>query len=170
MTLRPIERDARVAPMDATANTPPLVAFLALSDCQLLDVAGPFDLFAAARHDDGAPAYRCVLVSSEGDRVATEAGLALEAGADDCIYEKDVATILGDPTEFLSTKEALEGAGLTFLSAETGYVPQNTIEIASKDDAAKIMKLIGFLEDNEDVQNGYANYNIPDEWLEELSA
>ena len=95
---------------------------------------------------------------------------ALEAGADDCIYETDVATILGDPTEFLSTKEALEGAGLTFLSAETGYVPQNTIEIASKDDAAKIMKLIGFLEDNEDVQNVYANYNIPDEWLEELSA
>ena len=36
--------------------------------------------------------------------------------------------------------------------------------------AAKIMKLIGFLEDNEDVQNVYANYNIPDEWLEELSA
>ena len=55
------------------------------------------------------------------------------------------------------------------LSAETGYVPQNTIKVEDKSDAARILKLMDKLEDNEDVQNVYANYEIPDEWLEELA-
>ena len=93
----------------------------------------------------------------------------LESGAEDCIFENDVATIFGAAADFLDVKKRLEGTGLKFLSAETGYVPQSTIAISSKDDAAKVMKLIGFLEDNEDVQNVYANYDIPDEWLEELT-
>ena len=114
--------------------------------------------------------FRSIYVVETGGKSEDEImEAAIEAGADDCIYEQDVATLLGEPGEFLSVKEALESAGLSFLSAETGYVPQNTVDIASKDDAAKIMKLIGFLEDNEDVQNVYANYSIPDEWLEELS-
>ena len=62
----------------------------------------------------------------------------------------------------------IEQAGLAFLSAETGYVPQNTVAIGSKDDAAKILKLVNILEENEDVQNVYANYEMPDEWMEEL--
>ncbi len=95
--------------------------------------------------------------------------ITLETGAEDCIYEKDVATIFGAATDFLDVKEGLEGAGLSFLSAETGYVPQTSVEVPSKEDAAKVMKLIGLLEDNEDVQNVYANYSMPDEWLEELA-
>ena len=62
---------------------------------------------------------------------------------------------------------ALEEAGLTFLSAETAYVPQNTIAVESQEDAKKILRLIDDLEENDDVQNVYANYDMPEEWLAE---
>lgn len=95
---------------------------------------------------------------------------ALEAGAEDVLVEGDVATIFAAATDFIAVKTALEGAGVAMLSAETGYVPQNTVKVESKGDAEKILKLVDKLEDNEDVQNVYANYEIEDEWLEELSS
>ena len=96
--------------------------------------------------------------------------LALEGGAEDVLVEGDVATVFGGATDFLDVKTALEAGGAVLLSAETGYVPQNTIEVTSKSDAEKILKLIDRLEDNEDVQNVYANYDIPEEWMEELAS
>lgn len=113
--------------------------------------------------------FRSIFVVENGDR--DEDGmmeLALETGAEDVEVGDGLSTIYADATEFLSVKLALDEAGVAMLSAETGYVPQNTIKIESKDDAEKILKLIDLLEDNEDVQNVYANYDIPDEWLAEL--
>lgn len=97
-----------------------------------------------------------------------EAGL--EAGAEDVQVEGDIATVFAAATEFLGVKTALEEAGTVMLSAETGYVPQTAVEVPTKDDAAKILKLIDNLEDNEDVQSVYSNYDIKDEWLEELNS
>lgn len=114
--------------------------------------------------------FRSIFVTEMGERSEDDLmELALEAGAEDILVEDGIGTIYGDATEFLPLKEALEGGGLSMLSAETGYVPQNTIQVESKDDAKRILKLIDNLEDNEDVQNVYANYEIPDEWLEELA-
>ena len=96
--------------------------------------------------------------------------LALEAGADDVLVEGDVATIYAEAADFLGVKQALEDAGLTLLSGETGYVPQSTVQVGSKEDAKKILKLIENLEDNEDVQSVYTNYDIPSEWIEELES
>ena len=95
--------------------------------------------------------------------------IALEAGAEDVEYGEEVATVYADATQFLDVKGALEGAGLTFLSAATGYVPQNSVAVPSKDEAEKLFKLIAALEDNDDVQDVYANYDMPDEWVAELS-
>ena len=67
-------------------------------------------------------------------------------------------------------KEGLESGGLALLSAETGYMPQNTVEVTSKDDAKKILKMIDALEDNDDVQSVYTNHDMPSEWLEELGS
>lgn len=115
--------------------------------------------------------FRSVFVVERGGRSEDElTELALEAGAEDLVVEDDVATILADATEFLPVKEALEGAGLVMLSAETGYMPQNTIQVEDREDAKKILKLIDRLEDNDDVQSVYANFEMPDEWLEELRA
>lgn len=114
--------------------------------------------------------FRSIFVIEMGDKTEDDLmEVALEAGADDVQVEDGVGTVYGDPTEFLALKSAMEAAGLEMLSAETGHVPQNTVAIESKDDAKRILKLIDTLEDNEDVQSVYANYEIPDEWLEELS-
>jgi YebC/PmpR family DNA-binding regulatory protein len=93
---------------------------------------------------------------------------ALEVGADDVEVDEDIATIYAPPTDFLAVKAALEERALEFLSAETGYVPQMRVELADKEDARKVLALIDLLDDNEDVQNVYSNYDIRDEWLEEL--
>lgn len=114
--------------------------------------------------------FRSIFVVETGGKdedALTE--IALEVGADDVVIDGDTATFYADPTEFLDVKEALGAQGLEFLSAETGYVPQNTVKIESKADAEKVLKLIDLLEDNEDVQNVYANYEIPDEWLAEIA-
>ncbi len=114
--------------------------------------------------------FRSILVvetAGKGEEELME--LALAAGANDVVLEGDVATFYADATEFLAVKAALEAAGLEFVSAETGYVPQSTIKVATKEDAAKVLKLVLALEENEDVQSVYANYDIADEWLEELA-
>ncbi len=96
--------------------------------------------------------------------------VALEAGAEDIQVEGDVATVYAAATDFIDVKTALEGAGVVMLSAAVGYVPQTAVEVPTKEDAAKILKLIDALEDNDDVQTVYSNYDIKDEWLEELSS
>jgi len=114
--------------------------------------------------------FRSIFVVETGERTEDEVmECALEAGAEDVEVDEDVATVYAAAGDFLEVKDALEGQGLAFLSAETGYVPQNTVTIGDKDEAAKLFKLIGLLEDNEDVQNVYANYDMPDEWVDELS-
>ena len=113
--------------------------------------------------------FRSIFLVENGER--DEDGmmeLALEAGAEDVEVGEGMSTIYADATEFLSVKLALDEAGMVMSSAETGYVPQNTVKVESQEDAAKILKLLDALEDNDDVQNVYANYDIADEWLEEL--
>ncbi|MCA9001162.1 MAG: YebC/PmpR family DNA-binding transcriptional regulator [Planctomycetes bacterium] len=113
--------------------------------------------------------FRSIFVVEMGERDEDQLmEIALEAGAEDVDVDGDVATIEGAPGDFLAIKEALEAAGLEMLSAETGYLPQTTAEVTDKDVARRILKLIDTLEDNEDVQNVYANYDMPDEWQEEL--
>ena len=115
--------------------------------------------------------FRSVFVVEKGEHDEDALmEIALEVGADDVEVEEEVATVFAAPADFLEVKDALEEKGLTFLSAETGYVPQNYIKVEDKDVAGKILRLVGFLEENEDVQNVYANYDIADEWIEELSS
>jgi YebC/PmpR family DNA-binding regulatory protein len=94
--------------------------------------------------------------------------LALEAGAEDVEVGETHSTVLASATEFIPVKEAIEQAGGKIVSAETGYVPQNTVAVEDKEQAKKILALLDALEDNDDVQNVFANYDIPDEWLEDL--
>jgi YebC/PmpR family DNA-binding regulatory protein len=115
--------------------------------------------------------FLSIFVAETGDRDEDALmELGLEAGADDVRIEGEMVTILAPPTEFLSVKEALEAGGLELVSAETGYMPQNSVKVEAKSDAKKILKLLDVLEDNEDVQSVYANYDIPEEWIEELAA
>ena len=110
------------------------------------------------------------VVDMEGQDEDAVMEAAIEAGAEDVRFDEGAATILGAATDFISVKEGLESGGMTLLSAETGYMPQNTVEVTSKDDAKKILKMIDALEDNDDVQSVYTNHDMPSEWLEELGS
>ena len=84
--------------------------------------------------------------------------IALEAGAEDVITDDDGAIeVLTPPAEFEAVKNALEAAGLKAEMAEVTYRADNTIELASEDDAAKMQKLLDALEDLDDVQEVYHN-------------
>jgi YebC/PmpR family DNA-binding regulatory protein len=114
--------------------------------------------------------HRSVLTVERGTRGEDELmELALEVGADDVKVEDGSATFLAAPTAFIEVKSALEKRGLAFLSAELGYVPLSTTPVADKEAAAGVLRLIELLDANEDVQDVYANYEMPEAWLEELA-
>jgi YebC/PmpR family DNA-binding regulatory protein len=113
--------------------------------------------------------FRSIFVIENGERDEEALmELALEAGAEDVEAEEEYTTIYGSAIDFISIKEALEAEGAEFVSAETGYVPQNWVEVGEKKDAARVLRLIDSLEDNDDVQNVFSNHDIREEWLDEL--
>jgi len=121
----------------------------------------------------GAPGSVAFLFDLRALFVAPRAGrdedelmeIALEAGADDVELDQEYVTILAGATELESVKLALEAAGLQLESAETGYVPQSTVRIEDEAVARRVLRLLEALEDNDDVQNVYANYDMPEQWL-----
>jgi len=104
-------------------------------------------------------------IEPEGRDEVALTEMALEVGADDVELNPDSAIFYAAPEDFMAVKGELESRDVTFLSAEVGYLPQNTVAVESENDAKKILRLVEALEDNDDVQNVYANYDIPDEWL-----
>ncbi len=113
--------------------------------------------------------FRSIFVIANGERDEEALmELALECGAEDVEVGDEYSTVFADPTDFMTVKEGLDAAGANVESAEIGYVPQNTVTIDDKGVAEKLLKLIEILEDNDDVQDVYSNYDIPEEWLTEL--
>jgi YebC/PmpR family DNA-binding regulatory protein len=95
--------------------------------------------------------------------------VALEAGADDVRPAGESFEVLCAPEAFQQVTEALEAAKIPTDSAELTRVAANTVDLDG-DSARSVLKLIEELEDNDDVQNVMANFNIPDELMAELSA
>ncbi len=87
---------------------------------------------------------------------------ALDAGADDFASEDGIFEITTTPEAFSAVREALE-ANYTLASAEVALVPQTTVDLTDPDDIKFMGKLLEMLEDNDDVQNVYHNWNQPDE-------
>ncbi len=94
--------------------------------------------------------------------------VALEAGASDVEPQDDHFEVITEPTDFRAVHQALEAAGIESASAEVTMLPKDTVKL-DKDTAKKVLKLMDLLEDYEDVQEVYANFDIPDEVMEELS-
>ena len=84
---------------------------------------------------------------------------ALEAGADDMQADDDVFEITTSPDAFNDVVAALEAKGYTFLEAEVRMVPQNYVTLTNEEDIKNMEKLIDLLEDNDDVQNVYHNWD-----------
>ena len=92
---------------------------------------------------------------------------AIEVGADDVREDEDIIEVITSPDTFMAVKEALEKE-VMLEDADIIMMPGNTVDINDEVMAAKILKLIDALEDHDDVQDVYANFNIPDEILEKL--
>jgi YebC/PmpR family DNA-binding regulatory protein len=85
--------------------------------------------------------------------------IAIEAGADDMQDDGEVFEILTAPENFEAVNDAIKAAGIEPQAAEISMIPQNYIELTGPD-AATMLKLVDSLEDNDDVQKVYANFDI----------
>lgn len=86
---------------------------------------------------------------------------ALEAGASDFLVDEDIFEIYTEPEDFSEVREALESKGYEFASAEVEMVPSTYSSIAEEENRAKMQKLLDALEDNDDVQNVWHNWEMP---------
>jgi YebC/PmpR family DNA-binding regulatory protein len=92
--------------------------------------------------------------------------VALDAGAEDLTDQGDTFELTCAPGDLGRLRSALEEAGLAFDSAEVTMLPSNVVPLESEADARKVLRLIDALEDHDDVQGVYANFDIPDAVLQ----
>jgi len=95
--------------------------------------------------------------------------IALEAGAEDIKEEETAYEVITAPQDLDSVKGTFDEAGLKYSLAEISMVPQNTLRITEDKKAEQILKLMEILEDQDDVQKVYANFDIPEEIIERVS-
>jgi YebC/PmpR family DNA-binding regulatory protein len=109
-----------------------------------------------------------ILLEKKSVEEETLMEVALDAGAEDVREEDEVWEVHVKPGEFEAVKRALTARGLHVLSGEVSMVPRNTIRLEGKE-AEQMLRLMMALEDNDDVQNAYANFDIPQEIMEQIS-
>ena len=94
---------------------------------------------------------------------------AAEGGAEDIELDGSTFTVTTDAQFLSAVREAIEGAGFTVDSAELTMIPKTTVEVDDEGDAKKVLRLIDELEDNDDVQDVYSNFDIPERVLEAVA-
>lgn len=124
--------------------------------------------------DPGSVSYlfsrKGVIVVPAADTTEDDVMLAvLEAGAEEVRDLGDTFEVVCEPTDLVAVRTALQDAGIDYDSAEAGFVPSVQVELDA-DAAAKVFKLIDALEDCDDVQNVYANYDVSYEVMETIDA
>ncbi|HMC41044.1 MAG TPA: YebC/PmpR family DNA-binding transcriptional regulator [Acidimicrobiales bacterium] len=96
--------------------------------------------------------------------------VALEAGAEDISDSGDHWQVTTPPSDLPAVRTALDEAGMAVDSSEVTLLPSTTIALDSEGEAKKVLHLVDLLEDHDDVQNVYANFDIPDSILELVEA
>jgi YebC/PmpR family DNA-binding regulatory protein len=93
---------------------------------------------------------------------------ALDAGAEDISDQGDVWQITSEPNVVYEVRSALEAAGIEVQSAESTMISSVTVAVDDVDDARKILRIMDALEDNDDVQDVFSNFDISDDLMEQL--
>jgi YebC/PmpR family DNA-binding regulatory protein len=96
--------------------------------------------------------------------------VTLDAGAEDIVDQGDTWQVTTPPTDLHAVRTALEGADIAVTSAELTMLPTTTVELADESSARQVVRVIEALEDEDDVQAVHANFDIPDNVLEAVSA
>jgi YebC/PmpR family DNA-binding regulatory protein len=110
-----------------------------------------------------------VLVASDGVDEDELTLAAAEGGADDVALDGDAFVVTSAPELLSAVRAAIEAAGVPIDSAELTMVPKTTVEVADEEDAKKVLRLIDQLEENDDVQDVWANFDIPEQVLEAVA-
>ena len=108
-----------------------------------------------------------IVIEKEGLDEDTVMSDALEAGASDFAADEDVFEITTEPDDFSGVREDLEKKGYEFVSADVEMVPDTYTTITDEDTIVKMQKMLDLLEDNDDVQNVWHNWDAPEEEEEE---
>ena len=96
-------------------------------------------------------------------------GAVLDAGAEEVNDLGESFEVLSEATDLVAVRTALQDAGIDYDSADSSFVPSVQVEL-DEEGAKKIFKLIDALEDSDDVQNVFANFDVSDEIMEKVDA
>jgi YebC/PmpR family DNA-binding regulatory protein len=134
------------------------------------DVRTAFSRNGGSLADAGSVAYmfarKGVVLVPKGSLTEDDVLVAvLDAGAEDVNDLGESYEVVSEPSDLIAVRSALQGAGIDYESAETSFVPSVTVGL-DEDGARKIFKLIDAIEDSDDVQNVYANFDVSDEVME----
>jgi YebC/PmpR family DNA-binding regulatory protein len=138
------------------------------------EIRHTFEKFGGNMGSSGAVAWmfeRKGIITADAERISEDELLdkALEAGATDFRRVEKAFEITTAPAQMDAVRDALAQARVPIVEAQVTYVPQSTVRVEGKE-ATSVVKLIEALEELDDVQSVYANYDIPDELLEAISA
>ncbi|WP_434588040.1 YebC/PmpR family DNA-binding transcriptional regulator [Streptomyces sp. A5-4] len=124
--------------------------------------------------DPGSVSYlfhrKGIVIVPKGDQAEDDIlGAVLEAGAEEVNDLGESFEVLSEATDLVAVRTALQDAGIDYDSADASFVPTMQVEL-DEDGARKIFKLIDALEDSDDVQNVFANFDVSDEVMEKVDA
>ncbi|MGH3127760.1 MAG: YebC/PmpR family DNA-binding transcriptional regulator [Gaiellaceae bacterium] len=111
-----------------------------------------------------------VVVAAEGADEDELVLVAAEAGADDVSLDGSSFVVTGAPESLTPLRQALETAGFAVESVELAMVPRSTVAVSDESTARRIVNLVEGLEDTDDVQDVYANFDIPEAVLESVAS
>ena len=137
------------------------------------DVRQVFSKLGGSMAEPGAVGWqferRGVIITADGVEEDDVMMAALEAGADDIQAQGEGFRIMTDPSEVYTIKDAIEAAGIETLSADSPMVAENLVPVTDVKDAKAILRILDALEENDDVQDVFSNFDISDELMEEAS-
>lgn len=109
---------------------------------------------------------RGVIITGDGVDEDTIMMAAIEAGADDVIAEGSAFRVMTDPSVVYDVKAAIDDAGIEVISADSPMVADNLVPVTETSDAKAILRILEALEDNDDVQDVFSNFDMSDELME----
>lgn len=133
------------------------------------DVRHAFDKFGGNLGANGCVAWmfdrKGLLAIEKADDIDEEELMmqAIEFGAEDFSIEDDYFEIITLSDDFNDIRDSLQDAGYSFITAEISYIPQNTVKLSKEKDINNMIKLIDTLEDSDDVQEVYHNWDMPED-------
>lgn len=139
------------------------------------DIRNIFTKTGGSLAEPGAVAWqfhRRGIVIVDGTSVADSDELmliALDGGADDVVQDGDNWQVTSEPSTAFDLRDQLEAAGYTVISADSPMVSDNTVPVTTVEEAKKVLRTMDALEDNDDVQDVFSNFDIAEDVLEEAA-